>query len=202
MSLIFYHAPRSRSTGTLALLKELNADYEIKRLDLQKGENLLPEYLAINPMGKVPALIHNGTVITEQVAVTIYLGDIFGLAPALTDPSRGSYLRWIAFYGSCFEPALMDKARNVDPGRRSSSPYADFDTTLNTLRGALANGPYLLGETFSAADMLWGAALGWILKFKLLPGDETLEAYAARINARPSVIWAYEQDAKWSVPAA
>src|SRR5688572_17579032 len=106
--LTFYHAPNTRSTGTLILLEELGASYRLELLDLKAGTQRDPKYLAVNPMGKVPAVKHGEALITEQVAIYVYLADLFPqaqLAPALTDPLRGPYLRWLAFYGSCFEPA-------------------------------------------------------------------------------------------------
>ena len=107
-----FHSPNSRSGSALVLLEELGADYELKVLNLKTGEQRQPAYLAVNPMGKVPAIRHGDAVVTEQVAVYLYLADLYpeaGLAPAIGDPLRGPYLRWMAFYGSSFEPALMDR---------------------------------------------------------------------------------------------
>ena len=198
--LVFYHAAPSRSSALVPLLRELDAPYTLRLINLQAGEQLQPEYLAINPMGKVPAITHGGAVITEQVAIFIYLADLFaekGLAPALHDPDRGPYLRWLAFYGAAFEPAVIDRSQGHEPGKRGMSPYGDFDTMLNTLLGQLAKGPYILGERFSAADLLWGAALSWMVHWKLVPEHELFTAYVARHQARPSVIWAQEQDQIW-----
>ena len=109
----FYHAPQSRSGGTWMLLEELGADYQMHLLDMKAGEQRQPAYLAINPMGKVPAIRHDGMLITEQVAIFIYLADLYaekGLAPRIGEALRGPYLRWMVFYAACFEPALLDKA--------------------------------------------------------------------------------------------
>jgi glutathione S-transferase len=116
--LTFFHAPNSRSSGVLALLEEIGAEYELRVLNLKAGEQRAPAYLAVNPMGKVPALLHGDALITEQVAVYLYLADLYpdgGLAPRFDDPLRGPYLRWLAFYGSCFEPAVIDRAMKRDP---------------------------------------------------------------------------------------
>lgn len=192
-----FHSPNTRSTGALILLEELQADYHLHVINMKAGEQRGAAYLAINPMGKVPAIMHGGALVTEQVAVFLYLADLFpknGLAPAIGDPLRGPYLRWMAFYGSCFEPALVDRAMKREPAPASTAPYGDYDTMLTTLTDQLARGPYLLGENFSAADVLWGTALTWTTAFKLVPDLPVIKAYMARVNARPSVAWARAKD--------
>jgi glutathione S-transferase len=194
-----FHSPNTRSTGALILLEELGADYELYVLNMKAGEQRGPVYLAVNPMGKVPALKHGGALVTEQVAVFLYLADLYpeaGLAPAIGDPLRGPYLRWMVFYGSCFEPALVDRAMKREPAPPSTAPYGDYDTMLKTLTGQLDAGPYLLGERFSAADVLWGTALSWTTKFKLVPELPVITAYMARVNARPAVARARAKDAE------
>jgi glutathione S-transferase len=186
----FYHAPNTRSGGTLMLLEELGAEYELHLLDMKAGEQREPPYLAINPMGKVPAIRHEGVVVTEQVAIFLYLGDLYadiGLAPQMGDGLRGSYLRWMVFYAACFEPALLDKAMKRDPAPPSSAGYGDYDTMMNTLIAQLSQGPWMLGERFTVADMLWGNALSWTIAFKLVPEHPVLLDYVERVAARPSV---------------
>lgn len=186
----FFHSAPSRSIGVLALLKELNADFTLHLLDQNAGEQRQPAYLAINPMGKVPAIVHDGALVTEQVAIYIYLADLYpeaGLAPRIGDPLRGPWLRWIAFYGSCFEPAIVDLSLKREPAPPSLCPYGDYQTMLDTLTAQLAKGPYLLGEVFSAADILWGTALGWMSKYELVPQLAVIDDYIARIAARPAV---------------
>jgi len=137
-----FHSPNTRSTGALILLEELGADYELHVLNMKAGEQRGAAYLAINPMGKVPALKHGDALVTEQVAVFLYLADLYpeaGLAPAIGDPLRGPYLRWIAFYGSSFEPALVDRAMKREPAPPSTAPYGDYDTMLKTLTDRLAS---------------------------------------------------------------
>src|SRR5262249_60763244 len=105
----FLHAPNIRSSGARALREELGARYELHAINMKAGDQRKPAYLAVNPMGKVPAIRHRGALITEQVAIFIYLADLFPqakLAPALDDPQRGPYLRWLVYYGSCFEPSV------------------------------------------------------------------------------------------------
>lgn len=185
-----YHAPNTRSSITLALLEELGVPYELKVLDMKAGEQRQPAYLAINPMGKVPALMHGDALITEQVAIFLYLADLFpeaGMAPPLGDPQRGPYLRWMVFYAACFEPAVGDRAMKHEAGPQSMMAYGDFDTMLNTVAGQLAKGPYMLGERFTAADVLWGSGLSWTTMFGLIPERPEMKSYIERFDARPAV---------------
>ena len=195
----FYHSPNTRSSGVLTLLEELGAPYDLHVLNMKAGEQRQPAYLAVNPMGKVPAVMHGDALITEQVAIFLYLADLFpeaGLAPSLGDPLRGPYLRWMVYYAACYEPAVVDRARKHEPGMAAMSPYGDFDTMLDTLVAQLAKGPFLLGERFSAADVLWGGALAWTTLFKLVPECPEIAAYISRVGARPAVARARAKDAE------
>jgi glutathione S-transferase len=194
-----FHSPNTRSSGALILLEELAAPYQLHVLDMKRGEQREAAYLAVNPMGKVPAIKHGDALVTEQPAVFMYLADLFpeaGLAPPIGDPLRGPYLRWMVYYGSCFEPALIDRAMKREPAAPSTSPYGDYDTMLKTLTDHLARGPYLLGDRFSAADVLWGTALTWTTMFKLVPELPVITEYMARVNARPAVARARQKDAE------
>ena len=196
--LTLYHAPQSRSAGARALLEELGADYELQVLNLKQGQQRQPPYLALNPMGKVPALRHGDVLVTEQAAVYMYAAELYpeaGMSPAVGDPLRGPYLRWMVFYGSCFEPAVVDKSMKRDPAPPSTSPYGTFDSMFNALLQPLATGPWLLGERFTAADVLWGSALGWTSAFGLLPERAEVRAYVERVNGRPGVQRAAALDA-------
>jgi glutathione S-transferase len=194
---VFYHSPQSRSSGTLVLLEELGADYELRPLDLQKKESRGSDYLGVNPMGKVPAIVHNGALVTEQGAVYTYLADLYpeaGLTPAIGDPLRGPYLRWMFFYNASFEPALVDKSLKREPAPPATSPYGDYDTMMKTLVEQLGNGPYLLGERFTAVDVLWGTALRWTTMFKLVPETPAIQAYIERVTTRPAALGAAQFD--------
>ena len=195
----FFHAPNSRSGGTRALLEELGVDYELHSLNLRKGEQREAAYTAINPMGKVPAICHGDVLVTEQAAIFLYLADLFpeaGLAPSLTDPLRGPYLRWMVYYNSCFEPALIDRSMKREPAPAATSPYGSWDDVYDTLTAQLAKGPYMLGERFSAVDVLWGLALNWMTMFKLVPETPAMRAFIERIVNRPAIKRASEQDAE------
>jgi glutathione S-transferase len=194
-----YHSPNTRSSAALTLLEELGAPYQLHVLNMKAGEQRRPDYLAINPMGKVPALRHGDALITEQVAIFLYLADLFpeaGLAPAIGDPLRGPYLRWMTFYAACFEPAVIDVATQREPAPMQMSPYGDFETMLKTLTDRLAKAPYILGDRFSAADVLWGTALTWTTMFKMVPELPVIMSYVQRGNARPSVVKVKAKDAE------
>ena len=193
-----FHSPNTRSTGALILLEELGAPYDLQVLNMKAGEQRQPAYLAVNPMGKVPALKHGVEIVTEQVAVYLYLADLFpeaGLAPPIGDKLRGPYLRWMVFYAACFEPAVVDRAAKHDPAPQAMSPYGDYDTMLGAVTAQLAKGPYVLGERFSAADVLWGTALTWTTMFKLVPELPVITDYIARIGGRPAAVKAKAADA-------
>lgn len=185
-----FHSPQTRSTGALALLEELHAPYSIHALNMKAGEQRESAYLAVNPMGKVPAILHGDALITEQVAIGIYLADLFpeaGITPAIGDALRGPYLRWYVFYAACFEPAVIDKALKREPGPAPMLPYGDLDTMMNVVVSQLKSGPWLLGNQFTAPDVLWGTALTWMTGFGLVEAVPPIKSYVERWNARPSV---------------
>ena len=195
----FYHSPNTRSAGVLVLLEELNANYDTFVLNMKGGEQRQAAYLAINPMGKVPAIKHGDAVVTEQAAIYQYLTELYpqaGLAPLVGSPLRGPFLRWLAFYGASFEPAVMDRSLKREPTSPSTCPYGDFDTMLKTLVDQLAKGPYILGEQFSAADVLWGNALRWTTMFKLVPATPVIQAFIDRVTSRPAAARAAAKDAQ------
>ena len=198
-TIIFFHSPNTRSSGARILLEELGAPYELRAVNMKAGEQRKPAFLAVNPMGKVPAILHRGGLVTEQVAIFVYLADLFpqaGLAPARDDPRRGPYLRWMAYYGSSFEPAVVDRALKREPGPLAMVPYGDYDTMLKTLTDQLAKGPYLLGDRMTAADVLWGTALAWTTMFKLVPEMPMITSYVKRMTGRPANGKVRELDAK------
>ena len=192
-----YHCPHSRSTSVITLLEELKAPYQLHVMNMKKGENREAAYLSVNPMGKVPAIRHDDAIVTEQVAIYPYLADLFPeaeLAPPIGDPQRGPYLRWMAFYGSCFEPALVDRWLKREVEDKKTTGYGNFDDVFNTLVGQLSKGPYMLGEQFTALDVLWGGALGWMTAFDLLPKRREITDYVARVQSRPAAVAVQRQD--------
>lgn len=200
-ALTLYHAPNTRSAGALMLLEELGVEHRVEVLDLKAGEQRAAAYLAVNPMGKVPALVHGDTLVTEQAAIYLYLADLFpekGLAPPIGDRLRGPYLRWMVYYGSCFEPAIVDRAMEREGAPTGMSPYGDYDTMLDNLTGQLKAGPWILGETYTAADVLWGSALLWTTMFKLVPETPEILAYLQRFKARDAFARARARDAAFA----
>jgi glutathione S-transferase len=193
-----FHSPQTRSSSAALLLEELGAPCDLHVLNMKKGEQREPAYLAINPLGKVPAIKHGDALVTEQVAIFIYLADLFpeaGITPAIGDPLRGPYLRWMVYYAASFEPAVVDRAMKRDPAPQGMSPYGDFDSMLKLVTDQLSKGPYILGDRFTAADVLWGSALTWTTSFKIVPELPVIMEYVKRFSARPAVARVNERDA-------
>lgn len=186
--LTLYHNPQSRSTTVHYMLHELGVPFEIVPVDLKSGQQKSPEYLKINPMGKVPALRDGDVILTETPAILLYLADKYpkaGLAPAIDDPARGPFLRWLFFYGSCFEPACTDMfLKRESPA--STVGWGKPADVLDTLSAGLKPGPWLLGDRFSAADVMMGSGVAYMLGFKVLPERPEYVEYAARLEARPA----------------
>ena len=204
--LTLYHAAPSRSSIVLWMLEELGQPYDIKLIKLSAGDNLKPDYLAINPMGKVPALRHGDTVITEAAAICTYLADEFPGAKLnipVGTPRRGVYLKWLFFGPSCIEPAVIDRAApRKEEARRGMLGYGDFDTVMNVVAQAVAKGLWLMGEQFTAADVIVGANIRWGMMFKMIPPRQEFLDYAARIAARPAAQRAEAKDKDLAAKAA
>src|SRR5215831_11971448 len=187
--LTLYHAAPSRSSITRWMLEEIGEPSDIHLLSLSKGDNRAPNYLAVNPMGKVPALKHGDVVITEGAAICAYLADEFPRAKLnvpIGSPRRGVYLKWLFFGPNCIEAAMMDRANpRKDEPRRGMLGYGDFDTVMDVTAKAVAKGPYLMGEQFTAADVVVGSTLRWGMMFKLVPERPEFTAYTNRLAARP-----------------
>ena len=196
--LTLYHASPSRSSIILWMLEELGEPYDIKLLKLSEGEQLKPDYLAVNPMGKVPTLKHNGVVITECAAICTYLADEFPgakLNVPIGSPQRGVYLKWLFFGPSCIEPAVMDRAfPRKEEARRAALGYGDFDTVMDVVAKAVGKGPHLMGEQFTAADVVIGSNLRFGMMFKLLPERPEFTAYVGRLAQRPALQRAEAKD--------
>jgi len=193
-----YHASPSRSSIVLWMLEEVGPPYDIKLIRLSEGDNRKPEYLKINPLGKVPALVHNGAVITEVAAICTYLADEFPNAKLnipVGNPARGVYLKWLFFAPSVMEPAANDK---MFPRKEAPRPgalgYRDFDEVLELVAKAVTPGPFLMGTQFTAADVVVGSLIRWGMQFGFVPKRPEFEAYAARFNARPAAQRAMAKD--------
>ena len=196
--LTLYHIAPSRSSVALWMLEEIGEPYDIHLLSMNKGTNREAPYLAINPMGKVPALRHGNTVITECAAICTYLADAFpnaGLNIPIDHPQRGPYLKWLFFGPGVLESAIMDRAfPRAGEARRAALGYGDFDTTMDVVARAVTPGPFLMGEKFSAADVVIGSNLRWATAFKLIPERKEFVDYVARFADRPAAKRANAKD--------
>lgn len=174
------------------MLEEAGAEYEIRYIDFEKGDNRTPEFLAVNPMGKLPTITVDGTPITETPAIIAWLADAYPaarLAPPAGSAERGTWYRWLFFGGSCFEPALIDQMFNRPaPDRPGALGWGSYEAVLATLEKGLKPGPYLLGENFSAADVYIGAEMNWAMMFGApgLKDNSVFTNYVERLTARPA----------------
>jgi len=194
--LILYTNPMSRGRIARWMLEEVGADYETVVLDYAAAMKA-PEYLAINPMGKVPAIAHKGKVITECAAICAYLADAFpaaGLAP--TDAERADYYRWLFFAAGPVEQGVTNHAAGFEPPaeRGRMFGYGNYDLMVDVLERAVAANPYIAGARFTAADVYLGSQIIWGTQFGTLPKRDAFMAYAERLSARDAYKQAAEKD--------
>ncbi len=194
--LVFYTNPNSRGRIVRWMLEEVGASYRTELLEMDTTMKA-PDYLAINPMGKVPSIVHGDTVVTEAAAICAYLADAFpdaGLAPALDE--RGDYYRWLFFTAGCFEAAITNRMLGfeISDERRGSVGYGNFDMVMDTLEGVVSRGSYLAGSRFSAADVYVGAQIGFGLQFDMIDKRPAFEDYWGRVGDRPAHVRAVEID--------
>jgi glutathione S-transferase len=199
--LTLYHIAPSRSSIALWMLEEIGQPYEVRLLSMSQGENRQPAYLAVNPMGKVPALEHRRVIITETAAICCYLADAFpdaGLSVPVGDPRRGPYLKWLFFGPSCLEPAMIVESLKLDaPPPRARLGWGDLESVVEVISETLAHRPYLLGDQFTAADIVVGSGVRFGLKImKVLPERPVLVDYVARLGERPAARRAQAKDAE------
>jgi glutathione S-transferase len=194
--IIFYTNPMSRGRITRWMLEEVSAPYRTELLDFTTTMKA-PHYLAVNPMGKVPAIIHDGQVVTECAAICAYLADAFphaGLAPKPSE--RADYYRWMFFAAGPLESAVTAKALGVVvPGERKAMVgYGSFDEVLAVLEDLLSSRPFVTGDRFTAADVYVGSQIRWGLGFGTIPTRPAFTAYSERLGLRPALIRATEID--------
>ena len=196
--LVFYTNPMSRGRIVRWMLEEVGQPYRTELLDYASTMKA-PEYLAINPMGKVPALRHGDTVITECAAICAYLADAFpaaGLAPPQTDRARAPYYRWMFFAAGPLEAAWTNQVMGftVPPDRERMSGYGNLAMVLSTLEAAVSRSPYLAGDAFTAADVYVGSQLGFGLQFGMIEKRPAFVDYVGRLTTRPAAIRAKQID--------
>jgi glutathione S-transferase len=194
---VFYHWPMSRGRMVHFMLEEVGAPYRIELTSLEQGDHKKPGFLAINPMGKLPAIVHRGVTITETAAIITYLADEFPaarLAPAIGEPARGTYLRWMFYGAGCVDAALIDRMlERPAPERVGAVGYGRLEHVVETLEKAISPGPYLLGERFTAADLYIGSQIGFGMMMKALEPRPAFQAYFNRVASRPASKRAIEQ---------
>ncbi|MDP9103916.1 MAG: glutathione S-transferase family protein, partial [Pseudomonadota bacterium] len=196
----FYTNPMSRGQIIRWMLEEVGAPYTTEILDYADSMKA-PSYLAINPMGKVPAIKHGDTVVTECAAICAYLADAFpdaGLAPPVNSAARGAYYRWLFFAAGPVESAVTNKSLGfvVPEGRGVMAGYGSFEQTIDALEGAVSGVEYLAGDKFSAADVYVGSQILWGMQFGSIEKRPSFEAYGARLTARPAYQKAKDIDGK------
>jgi glutathione S-transferase len=188
--LVFYTHPQSRGRIVRWMLEEIGRPYRTELLEY--GTTMkAPAYLAINPMGKVPAIRHGDTVVTEAAAICAYLADAFPaarLAPPPGDRLRGPYYRWLFFVAGPLEAAWTNKAAGfvVPPERERMMGYGSFETVIDVLERVVSRADYVVGESFTAADVYLGSALGFGMQFGMIEKRPAFERYCQRLGARPA----------------
>ncbi len=186
--MILYHHPFSRAAGVVWMLEEVGVPYELRFVDLSKGEQKRPEVLVNNPMGKLPVLEDGSTIVTESGAIALYLADRYAygrLAPKVDDPLRGPYLRWSFFAPSVIEPGCLAKA-NGWTFRESNAGWGTHEAMITAMEKAIEGKQFILGNEFSMADVVFGGTLRYMLMVKLLESRPTFAAYVERLDARPA----------------
>lgn len=203
-----YWCPQTRAARAMWMLEELGIDYDLKIIDVRDDvAKKDPDFLRASPMGKVPALNDGDAVLSDSAAICMYMADKYidkGLAPALDDPRRAQYLYWMVYVPGVIEPAMAEKFSNI-PANKVSHGWGDFDTMISVLEGALGGenkGPWLLGDQFTAADVMVGSTTNFLKMFNILPESVIINAYIDRCLKRPAYQRALANDLKHAFPPA
>ncbi len=198
---VLYHCPQSRSETAFWMNEELGSICDIRLVNIREGDQKQHDFLAVNPLGKIPALKVNDVVITEAAAICAYLADAYpekNLAPEFNDPVRGAYFRWL-FYGSaCVEPAMLDKFSGTVRENPASVGHGNFSQVTEVIARALEDGPWLLGDTFSTADIVLGSTLNFAAMFGALERKPPFADYLERLAARPAFKSAQAKNSEFS----
>jgi glutathione S-transferase len=185
----FYHSPWSRSSGVFWLLEELGLPYEMELVDIRAPSGVPEDYRSIQPNKKVPAIDHDGTIVTERAAICLYLTEAFpeaGLGPQTSDKSRPALLTWLVYCDSVFDPAVAARAQGWEYPSKNFS-FGSFDDMVRNVEEALAERPYVAGDKFTAADTQLASGVHYALDvLKVLPDRPTFRDYLARVTGRPA----------------
>lgn len=192
-----YHRPQTRSSRFIFLLEEIGAPYEVHVVSTRSRDGTgTVDPANPHPHGKVPAIADDGAIVFESSAITLYLTDKFPqhrIGPLVGDPQRGAYLSWLAYYAGVFEPALISKFMKVEVPRVTAG-WVALEEVMSTILSQLARGPYWLGESFSGVDVLFGTTFAQFAQGDMIPKAPVLDAYVARIVARPAFARAMAKD--------
>jgi glutathione S-transferase len=188
MSIKLLHHPFSRAANTVWALEEIGCEYELEYVDFARGEQKKAPVRALNPMGKLPTLVDGGVVVTEAAAVALYLADRYApgrLAPALDAPERATYLRWSFYAPSVIEPGCLAHSAKWEY-RASAAGFGTYEEMLDTISAAIGEGPWLLGEHFTMADLVFGGTVRYMTMFEMLDKRPEYLAYVERLSGRPA----------------
>jgi glutathione S-transferase len=184
-----YWSPQTRSTRALWMLEEIGTPYEREMIDIQRPDRDNPaEFIEASPMGKVPALVDGNVTLAESAAICLYLADRYAtgtLAPAIDDPARGKFLYWLMYTPAVVEPSMSEKFHGVETNRYRSG-WGDFDLMIETLERGIDGKKWILGDAFTAADVMLGSSVVFMRMFDMLPASDALSSYADRCLARPA----------------
>jgi glutathione S-transferase len=189
MSLGLFHHPFSRAANVVWMLEEVGEPYELRFVDILAGGQKSPEILALNPMGKLPTLKDGDAVVTESAAIALYLADRYAygrLAPRVEEPARATYLRWSLFAPSVIEPGVMAKMAGWQ-FRPGQAGWGAFEEMVAAMESAVTGRDFVLGDTFSMADVIFGGTIRYMLGFKMMEPRPILSAYAERLGERPAL---------------
>lgn len=189
-NIVLYHHPFSRAANVVWMLEELGVPYTLEYVDMGQGAHHTSEFHQKNRMGKLPTLVDGDVTVAESAAIALYLADRYSygeLAPKVDTPERGPYLRWILFAPSVVEPGCYAQASKWDYQPQSAG-WGTYENMLATMEDAIGDGPWLLGERFSMADVVFGGTVRYMLRFGMLEKRAAFVAYAERLEARPAAI--------------
>ena len=196
MVTLYYH-PYSRASSVVWMLEEVGVDYELRFVDFLAGAHKAPDFLQMNPMGKLPTLEDGNLVVTESAAIGLYLADRYAagrLAPPIEDAKRGTYYRWSLFAPSVIEPGATARAYQWQ-GKESTVGWGNYDAMLISMESAIKDNEFILGDNFSMADVIFGGTIRFMLQFKMIDARPTFTSYVKRLEQRPALRRADEKNA-------
>jgi glutathione S-transferase len=198
MSIVLFHHPFSRAANVVWMLEELGEPYELRWVDIMTGGQKAPEVVALNPMGKIPVLTDGEAVVTESAAIGLYLADRYAygrLSPRVDDPARATYLRWSLFAPSVIEPGTFAN-KSEATFKEGQVGWGAYDAMVKAMESAVTGRDFLLGKTFSMADVILGGTVRYLYMVKMIEPRPALTAYVERLAARPALQRADARNAK------